>query len=282
MNILFPTNFSEDSAKTFGFALNLAKKLNGNITLLHVYPVPMTLPGMDETRLADVTEEMVAITENAQMEQMAHFKSDLQQRYSDNNPVFTRVDSMLKMGFVGDEVARTANEIKADFIVISTKKPTGLRAFLGGSDINSIIKKSEVPVFTVPESYHFKSIDKIGYATDLTFSDNSIISRLLTLADSFGSQIKCFHVHDSNLEVENAIISDFIEQYKSEANNRKITFELVDNINIVDGIDYYIKNHDIDLLVVMKQKTYWLDIFESSITKKLVFHEDVPMLVYHD
>ena len=33
---------------------------------------------------------------------------------------------------------------------------------------------------------------------------------------------------------------------------------------------------------VLKQKTYWLDIFESSVTKKLVFHEDVPMLIYHD
>ena len=104
----------------------------------------------------------------------------------------------------------------------------------------------------------------------------------MELALKFGSIIKCFHVHDSNLEVENAIISDFIERYKTEANNRTITFELVDNINITDGIDYYVNQHDIDLLVVLKQKTYWLDIFESSVTKKLVFHEDVPMLIYHD
>ncbi len=282
MSILFPTDFSEQSANCFGFALNLAKKLNHTITLMHVYPLPMNFPSVDETRMADVTEEMVSITENAIVEKMKHFKDELQARYHDSTPQLTRVETLIKMGFVGDEVTRAANEIKASFIVICAKRPTGLKRFLGGSDVSSIIKKSDVPVFTVPENYTFKPIDKIGYASDLSFADNSVIGRLLEVADTLGAQIKCFHVHDSNLEVENAIIRDFIEQYKTEANDRRITFELVDNINITDGIDYYVKSHDIDLLVVMKQKTYWMDIFESSITKKLVFHEDVPMLVYHD
>jgi len=282
MSILFPTDFSEQSANCFGFALNLAKKLNHTITLLHVYPVPMNYPSVDETRLGDVTEEMVTITENAVNERLKHFKAALQDRYQDSTPELTRVESLIKMGFVGEEVARAANETNASYVVVCAKKPTGLKRFLGGSDVNSIIKKSDIPVFTVPENYIFKAISKIGYASDLSFADNSVISRLLTLADTLTAQIKCFHVHDSNLEVENAIIRDFIEQYKTEANDRRITFELVDNINITDGIDYYVQTHDIDLLVVMKQKTYWMDIFESSITKKLVFHEDVPMLVYHD
>jgi nucleotide-binding universal stress UspA family protein len=282
MSILFPTNFSDQSANCFGYALNLAKKLNHTITLLHVYPLPMNFPSVDETRMADLTEDMVNIAEKAAADRMMHFKDQLQALYADGSDHMTRVETIVKMGFVGEEVTRTANEINAAYIVICAKKPTGLKRFLGGGDISSIIKKSDVPVFTVPDNYKFKSINKIGFASDLTFSDNSVISRLLTLSDTLGAQIKCFHVHDSNLEVENAIIQDFIEQYKSEANDRRITFELVDNISITDGIDYYVKNHDIDLLVVMKQKTYWMDIFESSITKKLVFHEDVPMLVYHD
>lgn len=282
MSILFPTDFSEHSAKTFGFALDLAKKLNETITLVHVYPVPMNYPSIDETRLGDVSEELINVTESAMEDRLRQFKTDLQDRYGSSHPELVRVNGILRMGFVGEEVARAADEIKASYIVIGAKRPTGLKKFLGGSDVGAIIKKSHVPIFTVPENYHFRSIDKIAYATDLTFNDNDVISRLMELALKFGSIIKCFHVHDSNLEVENAIISDFIERYKTEANNRTITFELVDNINITDGIDYYVKNHDIDLLVVLKQKTYWLDIFESSVTKKLVFHEDVPMLIYHD
>jgi nucleotide-binding universal stress UspA family protein len=277
MSILFPTDFSAHSAKTFGFALDLAKKLNETITLVHIYPVPMNYPSIDETRLGDMSEEIINATEAAMEDRLRQFKSDLQDAYGSSHPELVRVHGILRMGFVGDEVARAADEIKASYIVIGAKKK-----FLGGSDVGAIIKRSPVPVITVPENYHFRSINKIGYATDLTFSDNEIIARLMELAVKFGSTIKCFHVHDSNLEVENAIISDFIERYKTEANNRSITFELVDNINITDGIDYYVKEHDIDLLVVLKQKTYWLDIFESSVTKKLVFHEDVPMLIYHD
>lgn len=282
MSILFPTDFSEHSAKTFGFALDLAKKLNETITLVHIYPVPLNYATADETRLGDLSEELINITESAVEDRLRQFKTDLQDRYGSNYPELVRVNGILRMGFVGEEIARAADEINASYIVIGAKKPTGIKRFLGGGDVGAIIKKSKVPVFTVPEDYHFRSIDKIGFATDLTYNDNEVIARLLSLSAQLGSVIKCFHVHNSNLEVENAIIGDFIERYKNEANNRSITFELVDNVNVTDGIDYYVKNHDIDLLVVIKQKTYWLDIFESSVTKKLVFHENVPMLIYHD
>lgn len=282
MSILFPTNFSDQSVETFGFALHLAKKFNLDITLLHVYPLPMTLPSMDEGRMAEVTDDMIQATIAANEERLNLFKQRLSDHYANAHPDVVRVNGILRMGFVGEEVARCAEEEHADFVVISAKKATGLKRFLGGSDVASIIRRCQLPIFTVPEHYTFHNIDKIGYATDLTFSDNEVIARLLVLGEKFGATVKCFHVHDSNLDIENAIIKEFIEQYKDDANARKISFDLVDNINIHDGIDYYVKNNNIELLAVLKQKKYWLEIFESSMTKQLVFHEKIPMLIYHE
>lgn len=282
MSILFPTNFSDLSAETFGFALDIAKKLNQPITLLHVYPLPMTLPAMDEGRMGDLTEEMLQNTVIANEERLQTFKKDLAARYGHAHPEVYGLEAMLRMGFVGEEVARCAAEIQASYVVITAKRASGLKRFLGGSDVSSIIRRCECPVITVPEHYKYHSIDRIAYATDLTFADNEVISRLIVVAESMGAQVKCLHVHDSNLEVENAIIQEFMEQYSEEANRRLITFDLVDNINIPDGIDYFVKTHDIDLLVVLKQKKYWLEVFESSLTKHLVFHEKIPMLIYHE
>jgi len=282
MSILFPTNFSETSSDTFGYAVQMAKKLNLPITVLHVYPLPMTLPAMDEGRMADLTEEMVETAALANRERMEAFMRTLEERYAREYSAFDTIETKLRMGFVGEEVARTANELQAGFVVITAKKASGLKRFLGGSDVSSIIRRCETPVIAVPEHFHFKNIDKIAYATDLTFSDNEVISRLLVLGEKFGAMVKCFHVHDSDLDIENAIIAEFIEQYRDDANKRAITFDLVDNINIHDGIDYFVKNNDIDLLVVLKQKKYWLEVFETSITKQLVFHEKIPVLVYHE
>lgn len=282
MRILFPTNLGEQSAETFDFAVHIAKKLNAEIALLHVYPVPMTLPAMDESRTADLADEMLQNAQTANEERLEAFKNLLVDRYQQSYPAIHAMECSLRMGFVGEEVARHADAIQADFVVITARRSSGLKRFLGGSDVSSIIRKCECPVITVPEQYHFHNMDKIAYATDLTFSDNEIIARLLLIGEKLGAMIKCFHVHDSNLDVENAIIKDFIEQYRDEANRRAITFDLVDNINIHDGIDYYVKNNNIDLLVVLKQKKYWLDIFEGSITKQLVFQEKIPMLIYHE
>lgn len=282
MAILFPTNFSDLSAETFGFALEIAKKLGHPITLVHVYPLPMTLPAMDEGRMGDLTEEMMQNAAIANEERLQAFKNGLVERYGHQHPEVAGMDAVLRMGFVGEEVARCAQELQATYVVITAKRASGLKRFLGGSDVSSIIRRCECPVITVPEHYTYHAIDRIAYATDLTFADNEVISRLLLLGETMGAQVKCFHVHDSNLDIENAIISEFIEQYREEANRRLITFDLVDNINIHDGIDYFVKTHDIDLLVVLKQKKYWLEVFESSMTKQLVFQEKIPMLIFHE
>ncbi len=282
MSILFPTDLSEQSVKTFEYAMHFAKMLNMPITLMHVYPIPMAYPSLDETRTGDISEELITATEAAHAEKLNQFAAALKAKFGGAAPESLRIGTELRMGFVGDEVIHMAASMQAAYVIIGVKHTSGLKRFLGGSDVSTIVRRCHVPVITVPENYTFKPIEKIAYATDLTFSDNEVINRLLDLSAKFDAHVKCFHVHDSKLETENAIIHDFIEQYKSEANHRRITFEMVDNISITDGIDYYVKTHDIDMLAVLKQKTYWLEIFETSITKKMVYHEDVPMLIYHE
>lgn len=282
MNILFPTDMSEVSAKAFQMALNLAKKTGSTITLLHVYAVPMPLTGLDEARGLDITEEMINANEQAMEERLSHFKNELKEMYTGYGPEMVRVSSMLRMGFKGPEIIRAAEETQAAYIVMEVKHFEKKKNFLFGNTTTHILSKSTVPVITIPEGYKMKEIKRIGYATDLTYNDNSIISKLMGVAEIFNAQIKCFHVHDSNLDTENSIIDDFITQYKSEANAEKITFQLVDNLNTIDGIEYFIKENDIDLLAVLKEKKYWLDLFNSSVTRQLAFHSKIPLLVYHE
>jgi nucleotide-binding universal stress UspA family protein len=282
MSILYPTDFSNESAKAFQVALELAKKTNDSITLLHVYGVPLPLTGFDDPRGIDMTDEMMAAQEQAMEDRMKLFKDELKDRYNNYSSEMVRVSGVLRMGYKGPEVIHTAEEMHASYIVMEVKHFNKKRNFLFGNTTTHILGKSKVPVVTVPEGFQFNGIKKIGYATDLTFNDNAVIARLLDLAAIFDAQVKCFHVHDSNLDTENSIIDDFIERYKPEANAGRISFQLVDNLNTVDGIEYYIKENDIDLLAVVKEKKYWLDLFDTSITKQLAFHAKVLLLVYHE
>ncbi len=282
MSILFPTDFSNESKKAFQFALELAKKTNDSITLLHVFGVPIPMTGFDDPRGADLTDEMLTVNEKAMEDRLKLFKDELKDKYAGYSAELVRVLGMIRMGYRGPEVIHVAEEIKAGYIVLEVKHFEKKKNFLFGNTTTHILGKSKIPVITVPEGYHFKGISKIGYATDLTFNDGIIISKLLELATIFNAEVKCFHVHDSNLDTENSIIDDFITQYKAEANAGKITFQLIDNLNAVDGIEYFVKENDIDLLAVLKEKKYWLDLFDTSVTKQLAFHSKVPLLVYHE
>ncbi|MBC8172640.1 MAG: universal stress protein [Chitinophagales bacterium] len=282
MSILFPTDFSEQSTRAFGYALEFAKKMNSTITLLHVYRLPVSYTGYDDPRTSGISEEVITATEHATEERLKLFKEELMNKYMSHHPEMVRVLGMLRMGFPGEETIRVAEEISASHIVMHVEHKKKINRVLFGSTTVHVMKKSKAPVITIPENYEFHEIKKIAYATDLTFSDNEIISRLLALAELFDAEVKCFHVHDSNLKVEGSIIDDFIEQYKSEANKRRITFQLIDNLSVLDGIEYFVKENQIDLLAIMKQKHYWLDFADKDISKQLAFHADVPLLVYHE
>lgn len=81
----------------------------------------MTFPSMDEGRFNDMSENMMQITETAMEERLKLFKDTLRDKYSNNYPEMISVSGMLKMGFVGEEVARAAKEVNAAFVVLCVK-----------------------------------------------------------------------------------------------------------------------------------------------------------------
>lgn len=282
MNLLFPTDFSEASVKAFETAWYFAKQLKLPITLLHVYPVPITTAPVDDAGITEISEETILATEQAMEERLKQYKEDLKAQYNRHGNDTIRVDTMLKMGFVADEVLHAAEQINAKFIILGVQHTSNIKRAIFGSITGAILRRSKIPVITVPESFSFSGIKQIAYATDLTYADNDVINKLIELAEICGASLKCFHVHNSELTIENSIIQDFITQYKNEANRGLISFQLIDNISTVDGIDYFVKENKIDLLALYKQKHYWIDLFDKSISKQMAFHSTVPLLIYHE
>lgn len=281
VNILFPTDFSEASAKSFGAAVTLAEKLTLPIMILHVYRPPVVTTGYDDTGLEVVTEQLISGMEDVIRAQMADFIKDISETHQLNKRGIA-VEYSIRMGFVADEIARMADETHSAYITVTVRHShTGERILLG-SAVNGLLRKSHQPLFAFPEDWPLRNFRRIAYATDLSFSDGPVIARLLEFARLFDATVLCFHVHDSNLDTENAIIQEFNDTYRSEIEQGLISFQLSENLRVMDGIDYFVQENAIDLLVMLKQRRYWLDFLEGSYTRKMAFHAGIPLLVYHE
>ena len=137
--ILVPVDFTDASLEALDYALDLARRLNAWITVLHVYTLPTYtfLDGM----YVPTAEQAAQISEAAQR--------GLDSIVDARRGRAVAIASMLCTGLPPEAICAVASGDRFDLIVMGTHGRGGVgRAFLG-SVANAVIRNASVPVVTV-------------------------------------------------------------------------------------------------------------------------------------
>lgn len=136
--ILVPTDFSEHSSLALTYAIDLAKRYDAALTLLHVYPVvnyaaaegfALYTPEQLAKLITQLTTQLRAIEDEAR-------KAGAGQ-----------ISSVMEQGDAYQEILEQAPGF--DLIVMGTHGRTGLKHALMGSVAEKIVRTSPCPVLTV-------------------------------------------------------------------------------------------------------------------------------------
>lgn len=134
--ILYPTDFSDLSMGAFPLACSLARDHGASVIVLHVYPPPLNHAEAIARDQPDGYEESLW--------------TEIKKLKSDDAAV--PVDYRIIEGFAADEIVRSAEENKADVIVMGTHGRGGLRRALMGSVAEKVLRHAPCPVLTVNRS----------------------------------------------------------------------------------------------------------------------------------
>lgn len=139
-NILFPTDFSENSNYAFDYALDLAKKFGARLYILHVIHELIDTTGfyVPNISLDKLQNDLVKGAE----EMMGRF---IKERMGD----FKEYETMNIIGLPHIEVMNVAKDKGIDMIVMGTHGRTGIDRVLFGSTAEKVVKKAPCPVLTV-------------------------------------------------------------------------------------------------------------------------------------
>jgi len=139
--VLVPVDFSDNSQKIFGTAVNVARKFGAELVCIYVVQsFHEDYDGffMPQTPILQFHEEMQASAEK----KMALFLED-------NCPQDLVGSSAVLVGDVGEEIVAFAANEKIDLIVIGTHGYKGLDRVLFGSVAAQVVKTAPCPVLTV-------------------------------------------------------------------------------------------------------------------------------------
>ena len=138
--ILCPIDFSPSSLQAFGFAVDLARQVNGLVTLLHV----VEWLAEDEPRASahfNVPEFRSYM--------LADAKQRLRSLVAEESQAWCEVDDVIVSGRAHREILRAAEETSASLIVMGAQGRGGMGLALFGSTTQQVVRSAACPVLTV-------------------------------------------------------------------------------------------------------------------------------------
>ncbi len=286
--VLIPVDFSDYSLKACRIAFNLAKELNAKVKILHVYfnpYYPTALPmaeafayqGKEEKEFQNVIEK---VKENIQ-----RLCNTIDKKVSEGEFPLVNYSYVLREGLPEEEIVTFTKEYKPAVIVMGTRGKDQKDADLIGSVTAEVIEMTHVPLIAIPENTPFTDLKQVKHIAFLTnFSQRDLVSfELLAqlLRPYHDIRISLTHISVKRGDQWDEIKLEGIKAYFSKQYpNLNLDYKLIDTSDMLKSLDEYIKNEKIQILALTTSKrNIFARMFSPSISRKMLFHSDTPLLV---
>ncbi len=265
--ILFPTDFSPAAHNAYQYAIAMAKDMDAKIDLIHIYTA--SFAGSDF--YTDLSKQRkIRIKQQEEMEERMH---NFINQYDFKNIG----DIVVYPGLFIDQEIMERSRKSGDLLIMGTKGERNAVDKLIGSLTTRLMMTAACPVLAIPENAKYQGMKTITYATTFDFKDTHFLEQLAQFGSYFNSSIQFVHVTDDpRMEVEENL---YLEGLPFEA----IHFSIINNPSVMEGIDQYLTEHTSEALALyIPKRSLWERLFHSSFSKKMTFHTDIPLFVFHE
>jgi nucleotide-binding universal stress UspA family protein len=273
--ILVPTDFSENATKAINYAIKLAESNSSKIILFHA--CHLNYVSWDfATEL--VTEQNVFLVNKVEKD-LENLCEKLRKKHD------LSFEWINKQGLFLDILPDVIKKNHVDLVVMGTKGVTALEATFFGSNTAKAVRIVGCPVLVIPKKTTLKAIKKVVYATDYSTKNIDDIAKLVEFTRNSNAQIRVVHVAvgEDTQEIEEDQLNKFKNKLFKKITSSRIKFEILYGLDVDGILEQYIKRESIHLFSIStKHRSIMERLFGTkSIAKKMIFHSEIPLLVYH-
>ena len=275
--ILWSTDFSDEAQEALLYADAFAKTFDAKIVALHV--VPDISPALYDAALIvkGELENRVAFVREEAQKKFDSFKKAKNLKF----------EALVKEGNAAKKIIETAEEEKADLIVLGRKGLSAIEKLFIGSVANQVLRSSPIPLLLTKKKTGKSRFKKILVPTD--FSEQEEVERDFAwkLAKGFDSALTLLHVlelHDYEFtpraldEMFDAVEKRFKKREKKEKEDIPVSEDVYRAINAAVGIVDYADTHKFDMIVISTCVQSKIErFFLGSTTEKVISYTQVPV-----
>lgn len=265
--ILIATDFSHAGRNATQYGFEFAKTIEAKVILFNAFQFPSAHP------------ESLVYYPVDELEKFSYRQLAIEAETIDPS-CKVAYETQSSLGPVMDSILAVANENNVSFIIAGMKgHGKEIRKFFG-STVTFLSKQSSIPIIVVPEDAVFSIPKIIALASDINNeTDCHILDPLKEIAKTYSSKLYVVRVIKKSTDeaVERLMISSEI--------NWSLTclqpfYEFPLNDNIAKAMNNFVREHAVDMVAVIPHEHDLIEkMFTRSVTKDIVFHTHVPLLI---
>lgn len=269
--ILVPTDFSTQAENALKVAVQLAKKFDSEIYLIHMLELPI--------------HDFDFINGHGVMPEALFFIKLAEQRFDDlmNSKYLkdVKVHKIVKNYPSLRDIANTCIELDINLIVMGSHGASGLTEMFIGSNAEKVVRTSEVPVLVVKNHLDVSNIKHFVFASNFKKENVNTYQEAIKFANALGSKMHLLMVNTvtnfmSTYEAKKRI-EDFVKDFDFE----NFTITVYDDKNIETGILNFAEKINADLIGISTHGRQGIAHFLSgSIGEDVVNHAKRPVITF--
>lgn len=272
--ILVPTDFSDNAENALYYAIDLAKKENAKIILLHAFHINYSNPAIPLDFMLEEEKRVLDESNNKLKEHALKISYAGKIEYDYLSVEDSPIEAILN----------SIKDNEVDLVIMGTKGETDFLGSIFGSVAAKVIEKATCPVIAIPSEASFKEIKKMTFATAYNHSDIYALKKVVEIARLFNAQVDIIHVYNkSNSQVkEKELMKTFMDDVNHKIQYSNLSFQLLEGENIEDALEEYIDNDSTNILVMSTHQRGFFDkLFGNSLTKHMAYHSSIPLMAFH-
>ena len=269
--ILVPTDFSEQAENALKVAVQLAKKYDSEIYLLHMLELPMQ--EMDVMNTPSALPEAMFFVKLAEQ----RFESILAQDYLKGIKVHDIVKNFPSFSGIKD----TCREHNIDFIVMGSYGASGFKEMFVGSNAEKVVRTSDVPVLVIKSEHAEFSIDRFVFASDFKKDNKETYRQAIVLATSLGAKMYLLMVNTANNFISTSEANKRIQEFIKDYDFKNYSIHIYNDESVENGVLNFAKEIDADLIGISTHGRQGIaHFFNGSIGEDVVNHAKRPVITF--
>lgn len=269
--ILVPTDFSEQAENALKVAVQLAKKYDSEIYLLHMLELP--LQEMDVMNTPSALPEAMFFMKLAQQ----RFEAILAKDYLEGIKVHDIVKNYPSFSGIID----TCHEHEVNLIVMGSYGASGFKEMFVGSNAEKVVRTSNIPVLVIKNNHAEFSIDRFVFASDFKKDNKETYRQATEFAKSFDAKMYLLMVNTANNFISTSEANKRVHEFIKDYDFKNYSVHIYNDESVEMGVLNFAKEIDADLIGISTHGRQGIShFFNGSIGEDVVNHAKRPVITF--